>query len=404
MLVALAASGCKKKSTGPGGAQETIDPEERGKLRRIAANLEEAYARTPLPNLTEPPSLAERLEKWDDFRSCTVRTYVARKVAADRRTRDGTSLPTNHASIGDETVEECSVQMAVANKDASICQRLAVDYEGPNGEVPMPALRCWDTRARVFGLPDECPVLWQSGDMVGRNPECLAMARRDQSLCQFADSPGRCRALVTRDSAGCGAMDTAPDCPAAFEYWKDLIPAGFGAPLVDPLPLREKPLAAFFDLKWDQNEERHVRIQAPKSVLGVSWPSAQPARPASVEDTEKYWGSKLPLDAVQISWDWKDPALKLAFVPGGATSGVRPLQPPSATTAGTFIAVWGDDPAKFRRCQPGPGTIGEIRFDAGAGKPGSVLSGRMRAEKLACSDGTSVTVHSDFRLMITDVR
>jgi hypothetical protein len=402
-LTLLGAAGCKKASDKE-AAKGAIDPDERGKLRRIAANLEEAYARSPLPNLTEPASFAERLEKWDDFRSCTVRTYVARKVLADRRSREGTSVPTPHASIGDETVEECSVQLAVAGKDASICERLAVDYEGPNGEVPLPALRCWDTRARVFGLPDECPVLWQPGGVVGRNPECLAMARRDQSLCQFAESPGRCRALVTRDSASCGAMDSAPDCLLAFEYWKDLIPTGFGTPLVDPAPLREKPLAATFDLKWERNEERQIRVQAPKSVLGVSWPRAKPAPPASTEDTTKFWGAKLPLPAVQVAWDWSDPSLKLAFVPGGAPSGVRPLQPPSPTAAATVIAVWGSNPAKFRRCLPGPETAGELRYDAGAAKPGSVLEGSLRAEKLACSDGTQLTVHAQFRLMILDVR
>jgi hypothetical protein len=56
--------------------------------------------------------------------------------------------------------------------------------------MPLSAVRCWDTRARVFGLPEECPVVWMPGTLPARNPECLALARRDQSLCPFADSPG----------------------------------------------------------------------------------------------------------------------------------------------------------------------------------------------------------------------
>ena len=404
----VVSAGCKTKNEGGKGqptSKASVDPEERGKLRRIAANLEEAFARSPLPNLTEPPSLQARVEKWDDFRTCTVRTYAARKVAADKRSREGKEVPTPHASIGDETVEECGVQMAVANKDASICERLAVDYEGPNGEIPFPAIRCWDTRARVFGLPDECPVLWLPGDLPGRNPECLALARRDQTLCQFADSPGRCRALLTGDSASCGAADGAPDCHLALEYWRDLIPTGFGAPLIDPTLLRDKPLMASFDLKWERDEHPHIRIKAPPAVLGVSWPGAQPARPASSPDTTRFWGAKLPQEAVQVSWDWKDPALKLAFVPGGAASGVLPIRPPSPTAPATFIAVWGnEDPARFRRCQPGPETTGELRFNAGAARPGSLVEGTLKAEKLTCSDGGRMNVHAEVRLVILDVR
>jgi hypothetical protein len=243
------------------------------------------------------------------------------------------------------------------------------------------------------------------GDVPGRNPECLALAHRDQTLCQFADSPGRCRALLTGDSASCGAEDGAPDCHLALEYWRDLIPTGFGAPLVDPAALKDKPLNATFDFRWAREEERNLRIQAPKVVLGISWPDREPARPASVEDTTKFWGGKLPLGTAQVTWDWKDPALKLAFAPGGAASGVIPLQPPSPTAAATFVAVWGkEDPRKFRRCLPGPETTGELRFDAGAARPGSVVDGKLKAEKLECSDGKRLDVQAEFRLVILDVR
>ena len=67
----LAGSGCRKRAVD--------DPRERGKLSRMATRLDEAYGDKPLPGLNEPDKLADRLARWDDFRSCTVRTYVARK-------------------------------------------------------------------------------------------------------------------------------------------------------------------------------------------------------------------------------------------------------------------------------------------------------------------------------------
>jgi hypothetical protein len=404
LLAGLAGAGCKKDKA------RLADSDEKGKLRRIAENLEEAYASAPLPPLTEPASFAERIEKWDDFRSCTVRTYVARKRDADKRQQQGKSRPSRHASIGDETIEECGVQLAIAKKDTEICDRLAVDYAGPNGEVPLAAVRCWDTRARVFGLPDECPVMVLGAGVVGRNPECLALARRDPSLCPFADSPGRCRALLTNDVTACRGSDGANDCELAFEYWHGLIPSGFGAPLVDPAALADKPAAATFDLRWPKGEHPHVRIEAPKLATGVSWPAkvkpGAAARVATGEGDEltKIWGWEAPESAVQITWSGGSPLLKLAFQPGGAPSGVRPLQPPSATAPVTLLAVWPENPAKFLRCQAGPQSAGDLRYDAGSAQPGAVVTGELKAQRLTCSDGSEMEATVTFRLVILDVR
>jgi hypothetical protein len=393
------AAGCNRNKNQ--GSQ--LDPDEQGKLRRIAQNLESAYARAPLPPMTEPASLADRLDKWDDFRSCTVRTYVARKREADKHAREGRSRPSRHASIGDETVEECAVQMAVARKETAVCDRLALDYRGPGGEMPLGAVRCWDTRARVFGLPDECPVVWMPADLPARNPECLALARRDQSLCPFTDSPGRCRALLTNDSASCGAPDGAPDCLLALEYWRGSIPLGFGPMLVDPAAFKDQPLAATIDLRWTGNAHPQVRIQGPRAACGISWPAMR-NKPAFTEATTKFWGAELPVEAAQVSWHVGDPAIKLAFVPGGASSGVRPLVRPSPTAPATFIGVWADDPRAFRRCQPGPLTKGEVRFEVSEVRPGGVVSGEARAQRLECSDGTELELRASFRLVILDLR
>ncbi len=394
-LIAGAASACKKRSA-------ALDPEEQGKLPRIAQRLEEAFATRPLPNLTEPERFADRLAQWDDFRSCTVRSYVAKKRAYDQLKREGAAPPDRHASIGEAAVEECAVQSAVANKDPSMCQRLAVDYEGPMGAMPFATARCWDTRARVLGLPDECPVQWFD-DVPGRGPECLAAARRDESFCRFADNPPRCRAILAGDPAACEAPGAAPDCPLAAAYWSGLVPAAEGPPLIDlatPTKPGDKPLRATVDVRWPDRPT--LRIEGQQRSCAVSWPGGKAQVATSVESAA-FWGAKIPPEAVQIGWRAGAPAVKIAFAPAGASSGDRPVQPPGPAAGATVILVW-PDPRNFRRCLPGPQTTGLVHFDAGAAQVGSFVTGTASAENLACSDGTTVSVHAEFRLVILDVR
>lgn len=415
MLALLAViSGCKKK------ALDIEDGTERGRLRRISARLEEAYGTKSLPGLSEPEKLADRLAKWDDFRSCTVRTYVARKREADRLAREGIKRPSRHGSIGDVAIEECAVQSAVVNKDPSMCQRLALDYQGPNGEMPLAAVRCWDTRARVFGRPEECPVVWMPDDLPGRNPECLAMAARDPSYCAFADDPPRCRALLSGERASC--QGAAPDCPLAVAYWGGLIPAGeapatpaidlgtteSGAPArakgadgVKPTPV-ERAVYATVDVRWPLSNPPTIRIDAPLPVLGISWPGGK-VRQAYTEDTTPYWGTKLPLEAAQLTWRTGQPAVKIAFSPGGAASGARPVKPPGPLAPATVLLVW-PDPRDFKRCQPDERTTGQVEFDAAVPRPGGFVRGTIDARDLACSDGRTVSVQGKFRMVILDVR
>jgi hypothetical protein len=395
LLAAFALAGCRKRPLD--------DPRERGKLSRMATKLDEAYGSKPLPGLTEPEKLADRLAHWDDFRSCTVRTYVARKREADRRAREGEPRPTRNASIGEAAVEECAVEGTIATKDPSLCQRLALDFEGPSGETPMAALRCWDTRARVFGNPDDCPVLWLPDDLPGRNPECVAVARRDASVCQFADNPPRCRALVAGDIDLC--KEAAPDCPLAVNYWSGLIPAGLTPPLIDLGTFTkpgEKPLQATVDVRWPKGTPPTLRIDGPQSVLGISWPAGK-VRPAWTEDTTSFWGGKVPPEAVQVTWRAGQPSVKIAFLPGGAGSGVRPVQPPGPLAPATVLLVW-PDPHDLRRCLPGPQSSGQLQYDAGTAQPGAFVTGSLEAKDLACSDGTTVTVTAKFKLVILDVR
>jgi hypothetical protein len=398
LLFALTAgaTGCRKRPIAE-------DPSQKGKLSRMAARLDEAYASKPLPNLAEPEKLADRLAHWDDFRDCTVRTYVARKREADKRARDNEPRPQRNASIGEAAVEECAVEAAVVHKDPTFCDRLAVDFEGPSGETPLSALRCRDTRARVFGHPEECPVLWLPDDLPGRNPECVAVARRDGSLCPFADDPQRCRALIAGDPEMC--RDAAPDCPLALAYWSGLIPAGVNAPLIDLGTFTkpgEKPLFATVDVRWPRGQPPTLRIEGPQSVLGISWPGGK-ARPAWTEDTTPFWGAKVPPEAAQITWRAGQPAVKISFLPAGAGSGVRPVQPPGPLAPATVMLVW-PDPHALKRCQPGPQTKGQLQYDAGTAQPGAFVTGTLEASDLACSDGTTVSVGARFKLVILDVR
>jgi hypothetical protein len=393
-LALCCAAGCKKKPIAE-------DPAERGMLTRIAARLDGDLGAKPLPNLTEPEKLADRLAKWDDFRGCTVRAFVARKREADRLKREGMERPRRNATIGEAAVEECAVESAIVKKDATMCERLAVDFQGPNGEVPLSALRCWDTRARVFGKPEECPVIWLPDDVHGRNPECLALARRDASLCPFADDPARCRALLVGDPAAC--QSAAPDCHLAVTYWSGLIPMQMGPPLIAPAQTGEKPLAATVDLSWPQQTGKPtIRIEAPASSLGISWPIGK-TRPAMTEDTTEYWGGVVGPEAAQLTWRGGQPSVKIAFSPGGAASGVRPLRAAGPLAPATVLLSW-PDPRAFRRCQPGPQTTGQVTFDAGEAKPGSIVTGTVDAKDLACTDGTTVSLTSKFRLAVVDVR
>jgi hypothetical protein len=389
-------AGCRKRSP-------VDDPGERGKLSRIATRLDEAYGNKPLPGLSEPERLADRLARWDDFRACTVRTYVARKRESDRRARDGEPGPTRSGSIGEAAVEECAVEGAVVNKDPTLCDRLAADFEGPGGETPAAALRCRDTRARILGHPDECPVLWLPDDVPGRNPECLALARRDGSLCQFADNPPRCRALIAGDPDQC--RSAAPDCPLAVAYWSDLIPAGVTAPLIDLATFTrpgEKALFATIDVRWPMGKPPTLRIEGPQSVLGVSWPAGK-ARVAWTEDTTPFWGGKVSPEAVQVTWRAGQPAIKIAFLPAGAGSGVRPVRPPGPLAPATVMVVW-PDPHALRHCLPGQQTTGQVQYDAGTAQPGALVTGAVEANDLSCSDGTTVSVSARFKLVILDVR
>jgi hypothetical protein len=370
------------------------------KLTVIAANLDRDLGDKPMPSLNEPEKLADRLAHWDDFRSCTVRTFAARKREFDKAKREGTSHPMRNASIGEAAVEECVVESAIVNKDVGMCQRLATDFEGPNGEIPLGAIRCWDTHARVFGNPDECPVVWLGDDLPGRNPECVAIARRDGSVCTFAEDPPRCRAILAGDPLAC--QGAAADCQLATNYWSGIVPGQMGPPLFDLTQTKDGEPAVFATVNLHPQKPPSIRITGPQTSLGISWPMGK-THAAMSEDTTTFWGGNVAPEAVQLTWRAGQPAVKVAFNPGGAASGTRPFKPPGALAPATILLSW-PDPHAFRTCAPGPKTTGELSFDAGAAQPGGFVSGHFEAKDLVCSDNTTVGLSGQFRLAIVDVR
>jgi hypothetical protein len=387
-------AGCKKRPLAE-------RPDEHGKLNRVANRLEEAYASAPLPPLEESPRFADRLSKWDDFRGCTVRAYVARKRDADRAAREGRARPSRFASIGEEAVEECAVEAAVIKKDATWCERLAIDFARPDGLPSAGALRCWDHRARVLGRPEECPVVWLPNDVLARNVECLALAHRDRSLCPFAEYPSRCQALF---GGACGP-DAPPDCAAAATYWSDLIPAALGKPMLDDAKTKAAELV--LDLTWpDGTGEAPLHLVAPKLVSRVSWPAGRAEEPAHPRYAAEFWGSELAHGAAALAFRGQ-PAVRLAFVPSGELTGTRALQPPGPEAAATIVLVWAD-PRGVRRCVPASDTTGEVQFSVttpdGALRAGAFLEGTVKAERLACSDGRTARVTGRFSVPILDLR
>lgn len=401
------------------------NPEEHGKLKDISANLERAFGTRPLPNVEESPSFAERLRAWVDFRDCAVRTYVARRRMADKARDNGMERPTHHASIGDETVEECSVQAAVSKERPSYCERLEVDFRRDDGLPSLAALRCWDTRARVLGLPRECPVQWLPTGAVGRNAECLAMAHRDDSLCTFAASPARCRALVLGDADLC--QNGPSDCRPAVEYWKELVPRGTNPRVFEhkdvqlappPSSVTEDPGAPPEGLKFnltflaDQNRTDRFQVQAPLDALGISWPTPDAPMPEGLPPQDRRWGLKidevippaLARQAAEIAFLGDNVSVRLVFQPSGLSKGSLPLVPPGPAAPATLLMVLTGAEGQRLVCQPSAETRGVVTFATEGAQAGGFVTGTIEAEVFPCSDGATAKLQGRFRAAITDLR
>ncbi len=418
LLGLLLAQGCKTKSI--------IDnPDEHGKLNEISANLEKAFGSRPLPGADEPVGFAERLRNWVDFRECAVKTYVARHTATAKAREKGFERPTPHASIGDETVEECAVQAAVAKERRSYCERLEVDFRRADGLPPLSAMRCWDTRARVLGLPQECPLQWLPSGAVGRNAECLAMALRDDSLCPFAPSEERCRALVMGDVDLCHLAP--PDCRAAVAYWEGLVPKSTNPRTFDhadvqlappPVTINDDKAAPSAGLKLhltylgSQQGSARFQVQAPLDALGISWPSPTAPMPPGLPPEDRRWGIKindvippaLAAKAAEISFVGDEVSLRLVFQPAGTSAATLPLRPPSPTAPATLVLVLTNAKGERRVCQPSDETKGSLSFEAKGTSAGSFVNGKIEAETFPCDDGSTAKLQGAFRVAITNVR
>ena len=238
----------------------------------------------------------------------------------------------------------------------------------------------------------------------GRRFRRDARARRDDSLCAFAESPGRCRALLSNDPEPCSGPDGADDCALAVGYWDGLIPAGTSSPLIDRAALADKPFHATFILRWPKREHPNVRIQAPPQATGLSWPSGGKNPPMPGRESDAFWGFPQTSNAAQITWRAGTPAINLAFIPSGAAQGTRVLQASGPLAPATFAVVWADQPREFLRCQSGLGTRGQVEYSAGGMQPGALVEGQVKAQRLTCSDGSEMELEGSFRAVILDRR
>ena len=395
-------------------------PEEHGRLNVISANLEKAFGSHALPEVEESPSLADRMRSWVDFRDCAVRTYVARRRDSESAREKGLDRRTYHASIGDETVEECAVQAAVSKEDRSYCERLAVDFQRGDGLPPLPALRCWDTRARVLGLPQECPLQWLVTGIVGRNAECLAMAQRDAGLCPFAPSAQRCRALVVGNADLCQGGPI--DCRTAAAYWQETVPARkeaalFEAPalvLADPGGAANQAPGLKFHLAFlaDQKRTDRFQVQAPLDVLGIDWPAKGAATPAGQPTSDPRWGTNIdklfPQEAAskmaEVAFFGERISVRFAFSPAGLPAGTLPLAPPGRGAPATIFIAMKDSQGKHLSCMPDFQTNGTVTFSTTGQSAGAFVTGHIDAVAFPCDDGSTAHLKGDFRLAIVSVR
>lgn len=407
LAAACALPACKRKPLGD-------RPEEHGRLIALAAKLEEGFASENLPPIDEPFGLAERLARYEDFRDCLVRTYVARRLELGRARAEGRTRPSDLPSIGDEAVVECAVQAAVVREDPTFCERLELDYRGPDGEVGLPGLRCRDTRARVLGLPDECPLVWTPADAFVRNPECLAMARRDDSLCFFAENPARCRALVQRDEGPCRRLDAAPDCRAAVAFWADLLPLPVGKPLFEAPALEPPdappgpgapPAGLHFELRFrsDQDPRLNLKITAPRPALFLSWPARPRSAPAPAPRPRGPWRQTIVPGAADLSF-LGESSVKLQFQGGGLAAATLPLGAPGPTSGAALLLVIEAPDGVRLHCQSGAQTEGQVSYRAEPPAAGGFLHGTLDARLVGCDDGSTAHVQATFRAAILDTR
>lgn len=396
-IVVLTGVGCRRTWRGP-----PTGP----RLAKLAHELETAYGRGTLPEVSEPATLVDRLRAGDDFRTCCVRTYVARRPARDQAPAPERG---SQSSLGAEAVEACATTAAVASRNPLWCEALAAAFPGPAGTLSSGG-RCTEALARVRGAPDECPVGWLASERLGRNPECLAVARRDASPCAFATRPAQCHAVVTQDPAACPtAGDDAADCTAAASFWSGAYPTPDPAarPVLPPEDELEHRLGLTIEVRRDGRGEAAVTtVRAPARWCAVSFPEragANAALATALPDPARFvaeWGALVNGDGVMVTTRG-EPSLLLAWRPAGRRTGVLRWEPVGPGALATLALAWNHGQ---RRCAPTPATTGELNFAALQVEPGGTLTARIEARGLLCTDGTQVDVRGRLDAIILDVR
>ena len=152
----------------------------------------------PSPPSAPLGSLREEVEGFTSLDACAKRVASVDPLLGDALDALGY----------DELARDaCRVLEALAKRDVNKCAPILAS--------PLRA-RCETDVATLVGKPDLCP---QSS--LGRDPICLARARRDPRLCEaiaLADKP-TCKAMVTGDASACGG-DVR--CERQVQRWSSL--------------------------------------------------------------------------------------------------------------------------------------------------------------------------------------
>lgn len=198
----------------------------------VQARLERDLERLALEAGVEPSpppaplgSLREEVEGFTSLDACAKRVASVDPLLGDALD-----------ALGYEELarDACRMLEALAARDPKKCAPLLAS--------PLRA-RCEADVATLVGNPDLCP---QSAS--GRDPLCLARARRDPRLCEavaFADR-AKCKAMVTGDASVCGGDAR---CERLVQRW---------APLLEP-PQATEPFATHLVVEIE-NETDDARV------------------------------------------------------------------------------------------------------------------------------------------------
>lgn len=164
---------------------------------------------------SDPPAPAGDLKAEID-RFLNIDTCVAERAKLDPLVGDALG------AIGYETFlrDACRLLEAAKDRKRETCERI---------DSSALRARCQTWVAMVASSPDQCPMQFEGLVTRGRDPSCIAIAARDQRLCNGearAVQRGTCEAMVSRDPAKCDVLvaHQRPACQREVTRWRQVLP------------------------------------------------------------------------------------------------------------------------------------------------------------------------------------